>query len=691
VIRRAAETCDDGNTVGSDGCSPDCITETGWICPTPNAPCIATCGNGLVQTGESCDDGNIAPADGCDSNCQVEPGWTCPAIPASNSSSVTIGGVCSAICGDGLQVGQEACDDGNIQDNDGCSSDCAAVEAGYRCPDAGQPCTFLCGDGILIPEAGEACDDGNTQDGDGCSSDCTQIEDGWACPNPNEPCRNLNSGGLPIGAIIGIVVGVCAAVLLLVCCLVFWYRKQKRRDKERLDRELNKMRDAQENTLDPEDLKYTGLVLGKGNFGEVRKAMYFGEPVAVKFMRMDKKEYQGENPAELFAQELALFRKLQHPRIVRFLGTARQENGDQIIVSEFMEGGALGTLVKKKWHMIKDNLLLRLRILHDIARGCRYLHGRSPPIVHGDLNIGNVLLDENFRGKVSDFGLSGVVSQLKGGATYGAIPWMAPEVLSGADPPSQKSDVFSFGVVSWELFTGQRPYKTHPQFKSAGKKRMQALKRDVQDGWRYPVPETIPMSMRELIHDCWEADPDDRPDFEELSKRLDLMMKNAEGGTLHTNNTGTHVGSQAVSASAYVTNATSMASPYSNAQSASQQQVVSRGVPPTVSAGSSNANTMEVVTGASTTAAATAAAIAMAAAVESDEDEDEVLYDAGSNVLYDESEDGGDTIDISTAGATMLAAGTLDSANGSHAVAIEMPMVDDGSDTDSDIVYDLYS
>jgi fibro-slime domain-containing protein len=180
------EQCDDGNTVGGDGCTPLCQIEKGWTCPTPGQPCVrdAVCGDGVITPPETCDDGNTTGGDGCSSTCQVESGWRCPEP----------GKPCVPICGDCVIEGTETCDDCNTTNGDGCSSTCQ-VEPGATCPKtssgapASGPCTLaVCGNGIL--EAGESCDCGTSLttfpagcsgpnglfngDGSGCSKTCTK-------------------------------------------------------------------------------------------------------------------------------------------------------------------------------------------------------------------------------------------------------------------------------------------------------------------------------------------------------------------------------------------------------------------------------------------------------------------------------------------------------------------------------------
>jgi fibro-slime domain-containing protein len=185
------EQCDDGNTVGGDGCTPLCQIEQGWTCPTPGQPCVRTeiCGDGILQPPEQCDDGNVASGDGCSSTCMIEPGWVCR-VP---------GKPCTPTCGDGMITGTKTCDDGNDVSGDGCSSTCQ-VEPGWTCTGMPSVCTkAVCGNGII--ETGEACDCGTSVtkfpsgctgpnglfngDGTGCSTTCTK-----------EPiCRGTNGTG----------------------------------------------------------------------------------------------------------------------------------------------------------------------------------------------------------------------------------------------------------------------------------------------------------------------------------------------------------------------------------------------------------------------------------------------------------------------------------------------------------------
>jgi cysteine-rich repeat protein len=134
-----------------------------------NGSCGAECTDGLVHPEEACDDGNGTDNDGCSSQCLVEGGWKCSGEPST----------CSLACGDGILDAGELCDDGDNANGDGCSAICE-VESGWSCIGAPSVCTHDCGNGTLQPGNGEVCDDGDETSGDGCSSTC-QVEPGYNC------------------------------------------------------------------------------------------------------------------------------------------------------------------------------------------------------------------------------------------------------------------------------------------------------------------------------------------------------------------------------------------------------------------------------------------------------------------------------------------------------------------------------
>jgi serine/threonine protein kinase len=155
----------------------------------------------------------------------------------------------------------------------------------------------------------------------------------------------------------------------------------------------------------------------------------------------------------------------------------------------------------------------------DIAFGMEYLHGKK--IVHFDLKSDNLLV--NLRDphrpicKVGDLGLSKVKCQtLISGGVRGTLPWMAPELLNGTSSlVSEKVDVFSFGIVLWELFTGEEPYADLHYGAIIGG--------IVSNTLRPQIPDFCDMDWKLLMERCWSAEPSERPSFTEIVNELRTM------------------------------------------------------------------------------------------------------------------------------------------------------------------------
>ncbi|WOL12326.1 calcium/calmodulin-regulated receptor-like kinase 2 [Canna indica] len=193
-------------------------------------------------------------------------------------------------------------------------------------------------------------------------------------------------------------------------------------------------------------------VLGQGSFGPVYKAtMPAGELVAVKVLASDSN--QGEKE---FQTEVLLLSRLHHRNLVNLVGYCIDKS-QRMLIYEFMTNGNLASLLYSdgprflSWEQ-------RLHIAYDVSHGIEYLHeGAIPPVIHRDLKSANILLDKSMRAKVADFGLSkeetfdGRKSGLKG--TYG---YMDPDYMS-TNKFTKKSDIYSFGVILFELITAINP------------------------------------------------------------------------------------------------------------------------------------------------------------------------------------------------------------------------------------------
>ncbi|XP_047091269.1 RGS domain-containing serine/threonine-protein kinase A-like [Lolium rigidum] len=255
-----------------------------------------------------------------------------------------------------------------------------------------------------------------------------------------------------------------------------------------------------------------GEQVGEGSCGTVYHALWYGSDVAVKVF--SKQEYS-EGMIHTFRQEVSLMKKLRHPNIILFMGAvASQER--LCIVTEFLPRGSLFRLLRKTTGKMDPRRRVHMAI--DIARGMNYLHNSSPTVVHRDLKSSNLLVDKNWTVKVADFGLSRLKLEtfLTTKTGKGTPQWMAPEVLRN-EPSNEKSDVYSYGVVLWELATQKIPWDTLNT--------MQVIGAVGFMDHRLEIPSDVDPQWASMIESCWDSDPQLRPSFQELLERLRELQK----------------------------------------------------------------------------------------------------------------------------------------------------------------------
>uniref|UniRef100_A0A453HV54 non-specific serine/threonine protein kinase n=1 Tax=Aegilops tauschii subsp. strangulata TaxID=200361 RepID=A0A453HV54_AEGTS len=228
-----------------------------------------------------------------------------------------------------------------------------------------------------------------------------------------------------------------------------------------------------------------------GSCGTVYHALWYGSDVAVKVF--SRQEYS-EEMIRTFRQEVSLMKKLRHPNIILFMGAvASQER--LCIVTEFLPRGSLFRLLRKTTGKLDPRRRVHMAI--DIARGMNYLHSSSPTVVHRDLKSSNLLVDKNWTVKVADFGLSRLKIEtfLTTKTGKGTPQWMAPEVLRN-EPSNEKSDVYSYGVVLWELVTQKIPWDTLNT--------MQVIGAVGFMDHRLEIPSDIDPQWVSMIESCWD-------------------------------------------------------------------------------------------------------------------------------------------------------------------------------------------
>jgi serine/threonine protein kinase len=251
-----------------------------------------------------------------------------------------------------------------------------------------------------------------------------------------------------------------------------------------------------------------GDLLGKGFFGEVRKAVWKGTDVAVKVIYRDT--FGSHKELNLFYKELNIISKLRHPNALMFLGASMKE-GERCIVTEYLIGGSLFQLIHHNWDTLDRAPGLRFRIVSDIVKGMTYLHAVN--ILHRDLTSKNLLLDANMNCKVADFGLSKITEDSGDMTTsLGCLPYQAPEVFRG-ERYSQAADVYSFGMVVYEMISGFEPHKD-----------LQPLKYANMVAYENYRPNLPPCSERweRIITSCWQANREARPSFKQLLQDLQV-------------------------------------------------------------------------------------------------------------------------------------------------------------------------
>jgi len=152
------------------------------------------------------------------------------------------------------------------------------------------------------------------------------------------------------------------------------------------------------------------------------------------------------------------------------------------------------------------------------ARGMAYLHSGSPPVLHRDLKSPNLLLDESFTVKICDFGLSRIKSRNGMTGNLGTVQWMAPEVLANKSY-AEPVDVYSFGIILWELLSGECPHKGMGSVECAQAVYFKKL--------RPEIPSWCPPRLSTLIESCWHHEPSRRPTFQAILKIFDDLQESS--------------------------------------------------------------------------------------------------------------------------------------------------------------------
>ncbi|XP_015263141.1 PREDICTED: mitogen-activated protein kinase kinase kinase 10 [Gekko japonicus] len=262
-------------------------------------------------------------------------------------------------------------------------------------------------------------------------------------------------------------------------------------------------------------------LVGAGGFGKVYRGLWRGREVAVKAARHDPEE-DAAVAARNVRREARLFGMLRHPNIIALRAVCLRPPR-LCLVMEYARGGALSRALAGR--RVPPHVLVNWAV--QVARGMHYLHDQAPvPIIHRDLKSTNVLILEPIENddlsgktlKITDFGLAREWHKTTKMSAAGTYAWMAPEVIK-LSLFSKSSDVWSFGVLLWELLTGEVPYREIDALAVAYGVAMSKL--------TLPIPSTCPEPFARLLEECWRPDPHARPDFGSILQQLVAIEESA--------------------------------------------------------------------------------------------------------------------------------------------------------------------
>ncbi|EXX54211.1 Bck1p [Rhizophagus irregularis DAOM 197198w] len=314
--------------------------------------------------------------------------------------------------------------------------------------------------------------------------------------------------------------------------------------------------------------------IARGGFSEIYKAIWIDGPVINKWIKKNQSFYKPEynknyevvlkklnNSKEITSKalnELKIFHEFSlnwkkrkynvknknyneiNNYISKYFGITQEPvTKDIMIIMPYYNLGDLVNYLTNDFYSIEWHI--KLKRLKEIINGLANVH--SVNILHRDFHSGNIFCDGYETAYLGDLGLSKSATEFtdddNNNENYGIIPYMAPEIFKG-QKYTKESDIYSFGMIMWEFMTGRRPFwnRSHDA----------ELIIEICDGLRPPIVTNAPEGYIELMKECWNSDPNKRPEATDIYNRIDKMwlnesrttkiIKSSEIGPVTTNNPG---------------------------------------------------------------------------------------------------------------------------------------------------------
>eukprot|EP00040_Diaphanoeca_grandis_P015153 m.77111 g.77111 ORF g.77111 m.77111 type:complete len:782 (-) comp24979_c0_seq1:273-2618(-) len=373
-------------------------------------------------------------------------------------------------------------------------------------------------------------------------------------PTSNRMCGNSTivtaAKKLSTSSDAGIAIGVIVVLLMFTVAAIYLVCQKRTTEEDlRLNEQLLQGERAEKASLFAENMEMksaweideadlvTEEILASGAMGVVWRATWGHIQVAMKILKTPVDDDFGLLVSEEFNREVSFMQKIRHPNLLIFYGAGITSTNMAFLVTEYMAKGSLRGVLKSS-NSVTLSVEIRQNMALDCARGMRHLHSLGS--IHRDLKSDNCLVDDNLRVKVADFGESCLIRNAQSRMNMhseevfdvtanpsvsltrgvGTPLWMAPELFSKSIKYGPEIDVYSFGIVMWELITMKQPWAD--DIKKQGVQFSSAMIEAVVAGRRPSIPDRHAFSPTyiALLHKCWAGEPFERPNFSAIVDTL---------------------------------------------------------------------------------------------------------------------------------------------------------------------------